>query len=211
MSDDEGVWIKMAKATDALKMSDDVEQIPLQARISAPFGAPLNSNCDKDSDVEDVDMEEEVSTEPPDPPISYLPYDEDLANKVRQGQVILSTIDSYYPPGKKLEIVQNGTMTKNDFFAYKETLKLCKPRFRFDTNGHTTGKEKTWYRELKRNAEKDSQEPPHKRPKVNEPESETGKSRKRRKKDTPPPPRPKQAKLEEQSVSVHEELARNIN
>ena len=209
MSDDEGVWIKRAKAANAASTSSEGQAQPLKARVSATFGALLSSNRDKDSDAKDVDMEKEE--EPPAPPISYLSYDADLANRVRQGQVILSTIDSYHPPGKKLQIVQNRTMTKSDFFAYKETLKLCKPRFRFDTNGHATGTEKTWYRELNRKAEKDRQEPPQKRSKANEPESETGKSRKRRKKDTPLPPRPKQAKLEEQSVSVHEELARNIN
>ena len=55
-------------------------------------------------------------------------------------------------------------MSKNDFFAYKEKLKQCKPRFHFDARAKT-GIENTWYRELKKQG-KDRQEPPQKRGKI---------------------------------------------
>ena len=71
-------------------------------------------------------------------------------------------------------------------------LKQCKPRFHFDNQRLKTGIENTWYRELKKTG-KDKHEPLRKR-----------------RTEAPPPPRPKQAKLEDQTGSLEEDLARNI-
>ena len=59
-------WIEKAAAIDASKMSDDVEQIPLRARISAPFGAPLGwgqGGARLNSHRGNNEVEEEVGAE----------------------------------------------------------------------------------------------------------------------------------------------------
>ena len=66
-------------------------------------------------------------------------------------------------------------MSKNDFFAYKEMLKQCKPRFHFDKQGLKTGIENTCYRELKKEG-KDKQEPPQKRAKIEKEEGTKGRA-----------------------------------
>ena len=138
-----------------------------------------------------------------------LSPDDDLADKIKRGLVVSKVIDAINKPDLKLETVEAGTlMSKNDFFAYKEMLKQCKPRFHFDKQGLKAGIENTWYRELKKKG-KDNQEPPQKRAKIEKEERTTTDVRKRHE-EPPPPPRPKQAKLEDQAGSLEEDLARNI-
>eukprot|EP00966_Prymnesium_polylepis_P292267 6749627-Prymnesium_polylepis.1 len=69
---------------------------------------------------------------------------EDLKNKVRELLIELRTV-TY--EGGQFEVARANKMDKNAFFAYKETLKLCKPRFRFDKDGSVTG-ETVWYRRV---------------------------------------------------------------
>ena len=157
---------------------------------------------------EDTVFEHEEVTQPP-LPQGMLSPDDDLADKIKRGLVVSKMIDAISKPGLKLETVEAGTlMSKNDFFAYKEKLKQCKPRFHFDKEGLKTGNENTWYRELEKKG-KDKQEPPQKRAKIEKEERTKGRARKRRT-EAPPPPRPKQAKLEDQTGPLEGDLARNI-
>ena len=99
---------------------------------------------------EDTVFEHEEVTRAP-LPQGVLSPDDDLAGKIKRGLVVSKMIDAINQPGLTLETVEAGTlMSKNDFFAYKETLKQCKPRFHFDKQGLKAGIEKTWYRELKK-------------------------------------------------------------
>jgi hypothetical protein len=147
MSDDEGVWGRMAKAADASTSSEMVEPKPLHACALSMWGAPLppnpryNSRKDRaTTDIEEVDIasvgEDEphpldknyVSTAPP-LPYRNLPPDEDFAEKVVQGQLVLRVVEANDTCGLMLEIVKLGTMIFSDFMSYKEELNKCNPRF----------------------------------------------------------------------------------
>ena len=120
---------------------------------------------------EDTVFEHEEVAQPP-LPQGVLSPDDDLADKIKRGLVVSKVIDAINKPDLKLETVEAGTlMSKNDFFAYKEKLKQCKPRFHFDKQGLKTGIENTWYRELKKQGN-DKQEPPQKRAKIEKEEDQ---------------------------------------
>ena len=100
---------------------------------------------------EDTVFKHEEVTQPPMPQAGVMSPDDDLADKIKRGLVVSKVIDAINKPDLKLETVEAGTlMSKNDFFAYKEKLKQCKPRFHFDKQGLKTGIEKTWYRETEK-------------------------------------------------------------
>eukprot|EP00966_Prymnesium_polylepis_P261362 6037109-Prymnesium_polylepis.1 len=63
----------------------------------------------------------------------------DLQNKVRELLIELKIVTN---GGTQFELAVANKMDKDAFFAYKETLKQCKPRFRFDRDGTITGYEK---------------------------------------------------------------------
>ena len=85
---------------------------------------------------ENTVFEHEEVTQAPLPQAGVLSPDDDLADKIKRGLVVSKVIDAINQPDLKLETVEAGTlMSKNDFFAYKEMLKQCKPRFHFDKQG----------------------------------------------------------------------------
>eukprot|EP00966_Prymnesium_polylepis_P330722 7386337-Prymnesium_polylepis.1 len=61
--------------------------------------------------------------------------DADLQNKVRE---LLIEVKNATNGGTQFELAIANKMDKDAFFAYKETLKQCKPRFRFDKDGAIT-------------------------------------------------------------------------
>ena len=185
-------------------MSSNFAPLPPNPRYP---GRVTNSEEAAASDVDERDDGSEQL-----PPVSYrkLTPDKDLKEKVALGEVMLKFVPAHSTPGVTYQIVERQNMDFHDFQEYrKNVLKKCRPPFCYDEIGLETGNEHAWYRELKKSGNKE--EPPQKRAKTEETEvCARGRSRKKRAAE-PPPPRPKQAKLEEQRVSVHEELARNIN
>ena len=66
---------------------------------------------------EDTVFEHEEVTQAP-LPQGVLSPDDDLADKIKRGLVVLKVIDAINKPDLKLETVEAGTlMSKNDFFA----------------------------------------------------------------------------------------------
>jgi hypothetical protein len=71
--------------------------------------------------------------------------DSNLQNKVRELLIELKFVTN---GGTQFELAIANRMERDAFFAYKETLKQCKPRFRFDRDGAITGTERVWYRRI---------------------------------------------------------------